>query len=332
MNYKIIVGTVLFTLFVTLQSEAQRRRRTPFEQYTTVSFGVGTASYAGDLAPYRTPVNTLFKTMRWNVNAAYTKHFTPHLAARLGFTWAQIFSDDEYYNRGGLPSSSGYVRNLHFRNNLKEFSAIGIYKFIGDGRSPNRRSKFTPYIFAGIALLAHNPKAKVPDTTSYDRYSKNNRWIALQPLGTEGQGQPGYAKPYSLVTYSIPFGLGFTWKINDQWNIGVEGGFRFTGSDYLDDVSTFFPNPDILKNDMARAMSNRTLERIAARTGNDRTSTVAKIVNPSDPSIDPFTSGPLGGWQQGDYRGNAARKDAYMLSSITVTYVLPTKIKCPPIR
>jgi len=331
MNYKIIVGTVLFTLFVTLQSEAQRRRRTPFEQYTTVSFGAGTSSYVGDLAPYRTPVNTLFKTMRWNVNAAYTKHFTPHLAARLGFTWAQIFSDDEYYNRGGLPSSSGYVRNLHFRNNLKEFSVVGIYKFMGDGRSPNRRSKFTPYIFAGIALLAHNPKAMVPDTTPYEMYPKNKRWIALQPLGTEGQGQSEGAKPYSLVTYSIPFGLGFTWKINDQWNIGVEGGFRFTGSDYLDDVSTFYPNPDILKNDMARAMSNRTREQIAARTKNDRKATVSRIVYPNEPNRDPFAT-PLDGWKQGDYRGNAARKDALILSSFTVSYVLPTKIKCPPIR
>lgn len=332
MNYKIIVGIVLFTLFVTLQSEAQRRRRTPFEQYSTVSFGAGTSSYVGELAPYRTPMSTLFKTMRWNVNAAYTKHFTPHLAARVGFTWARILGDDEFFNRSGSPSPDAYVRNLHFRNDLKEFSVIGIYQFLGDGRSPNRRARFTPYIFAGIALLAHNPKAMVPDSTSYDRYPKNKRWIALQPLGTEGQGQPGFEKPYSLVTYSIPFGLGFTWKINDQWNVGVEGGFRFSGSDFLDDASGFYPNPDILKNDMARAMSNRTLEKISARTGKDRTAMVSRIVYPNEPNRDPFAGGALGGWQQGDFRGSPVRNDTYILSSITVTYVLPTKIKCPPIR
>jgi Domain of unknown function (DUF6089) len=325
MKFKIIVGTVLFTLLVTYASEAQRRK-TPFEQYSTVGFGLGTSSYMGELAPYRSPVRTVFKMMRWNVNANYTRHFTPNLAARLGFTWARMAGDDEFYNRGGKPFPDFYVRNLHFRNDVKELSVVGIYKFRGDGRSPNRRVAFTPYVFGGIAVLAHNPKAKTPRSPEYD-----NNWVALQPLGTEGQGQPGYAKPYSLVTFAIPFGLGFTWRINNQWNVGFEGGVRFTGSDYLDDVGGYFPDPAVLKNDLARAMSNRTNEPIAARTGRDRTDMVRSIVYPNEPSIDPFATNPLSGWGQGDIRGGG-KNDAYLLSSITVSYVLPSKIKCPPIR
>lgn len=325
MKFKIIVGTVLFTLLVTYASEAQRRK-TPFEQYSTVGFGLGTSSYMGELAPYRSPVRTVFKMMRWNVNANYTRHFTPNLAARLGFTWARMAGDDEFYNRGGKPFPDFYVRNLHFRNDVKELSVVGIYKFRGDGRSPNRRAAFTPYLFGGIAVLAHNPKAKTPRSPEYD-----NNWVALQPLGTEGQGQPGYAKPYSLVTYAVPLGIGFTWRINNQWNVGFEGGVRLTGSDYLDDVGGFFPDPAVLKNDLARAMSNRTNEPIAARTGRDRTDMVRSIVYPNEPSIDPFATNPLSGWAQGDARGGG-KNDTYLLSSITVSYVLPSKIKCPPIR
>lgn len=326
MKFNITAGTALFTLLVTYASEAQRRK-TPFEQYSTVSFGVGTSSYMGELAPYRSPVRTVFKMMRWNVNAGYTRHFTPNLAARLGFTWARTAGDDEFYNRGGKPFPDFYVRNLHFRNDVKELSVVGIYKFRGDGRSPNRRAAFTPYVFGGVALLAHNPKAKTPQSPQYD-----NNWVALQPLGTEGQGQPGYAKPYSLVTYAIPLGIGFTWKINNQWNVGFEGGVRITGSDYLDDAGGFFPDPAVLKNDLARAMSNRTNEPIAARTGRDRTNIVRSIVYPNaDPSIDPFATNPLSGWGQGDFRGGG-QNDTYLLSSITVSYVLPSKIKCPPIR
>lgn len=327
MKSKIFVGTVLFTLLLTYTSEAQRRRKTPFEQYSTVNFGLGTSSYLGELAPYRTPVRTVFSMMRWNVNGSYTRHFTPHLAARLGLTWARLAGDDEYYNRGGNPYPSFYVRNLHFRNDAKELSLVGIFKLRGDGRSPNRRIAFSPYLFGGVALLAHNPKAKTPDSPEFD-----NKWVALQPLGTEGQGQPGYAKPYSLVTYSIPFGAGFTWKINAEWNISIEGGFRFSGSDYLDDVGGLFPDPTVLKTPLARAMSNRTLEPISARTGQDRTDIVRRITQPNaDPSVDPFAD-PLGGWQQGDYRGSPTRNDQYLLSSITVSYILPSKIKCPPIR
>lgn len=327
MKFKILVGTLLFTLLVTYASEAQRRK-TPFEQYSTVSFGLGTASYLGELAPYRTPVRSVFRMMRWNVNAGYTRNFTPHLAARLGFTWARLAGDDEYYNRGagGNPFPSFYVRNLHFRNDIKEFSLVGIYKLRGDGRSPNRRVAFSPYLFAGIAVLAHNPKAKTPQAPGYD-----NNWVALQPLGTEGQGQPGYAKPYSLVTYSIPFGMGFTWRVNNQWNVGIEGGVRISGSDHLDDVGGLFPDPAVLKNDLARAMSNRTNEPIAARTGRDRTDIVRQIVYPNEPSIDPFATSPLSGWGQGDFRGGG-RGDNYLLTNITVSYVLPSKIKCPPIR
>jgi len=227
-------------------SDAQSRRKTPFEQYSTVNFGLGTTSYIGELAPYRHPINTIFKMMRWNINGSYTRHFTPQLAARVGFVWARMAGDDEAYNRGGNPFPNNYIRNLHFRNNVKEFSLVGIYKLRSDGRNASRRVAFTPYIFGGLAVLAHNPRAKVPES-----YEDNSRWVSLQPLGTEGQGQPGFADPYSLVTYSIPFGMGFTWKINSQWNFGVEGGFRFTGSDYIDDISTSYPDPNVLKNDLA---------------------------------------------------------------------------------
>lgn len=334
MNFKAIIVFLFCALFIANTAEAQRRRKTLFEQYSTVSMGLGTSSYMGEMAPYRSPINTVFKMMRWNLNGSYTRHFTPNLAARVGLTWAMIAGDDEFYNRGGKPFPNNYVRNLHFRNSMKEISVVGIYKFRDDGRNASRRASFSPYIFAGIAALAHNPKAKAPEVggvtgTLYDNAGK---WVSLQPLGTEGQGQPGYRDPYSLVTYSIPFGLGFTWRINARWNFSMEGGFRFTGSDFLDDVSDKFPDPNVLKNDLAKDMSNRTLEPTSARTGRDRTDTVRRIVFPNDASVDPFASGPFSGWDVGDFRGNVERNDAYLLSSFTISYIIPSKIKCPPIK
>lgn len=326
MKFKLLIGLGVGLILLVYEADAQRRKKSPFEQYSTVGIGLGTSSYAGDLAPYRSPFNTIFKMMRWNMNANYTRHFTPNLAARVGFTWARIAGDDELYNRGGKPFPSNYVRNLHFRNDLKEFSLVGIYKWNSDGRNANRRAAFTPYIFGGIAVLAHNPKAKVPDT-----YENNKQWVSLQPLGTEGQGQPGYAKPYSLVTYAIPVGVGLTWRINEQWNVSVEGTLRFTGSDYLDDVSTTYPDTSILKNRLAQNMSNRTSEQISARTKKDRTETVRTIVYPNEPDVDPFASA-LGGYEAGDFRGNANRKDTYILSMIKLVYIIPSKIKCPPLK
>ncbi|TAF27504.1 MAG: hypothetical protein EAZ70_07260 [Runella slithyformis] len=332
MKIRILIGILLVTLASSQLTNAQKRR-TLFEPYSTVGFGIGTSSYMGELAPYSTPIRTVFNMMRWSVNANYTRQFTPRFGARVGFTWARIAGDDELMNRGSSPYyPNGYLRNLHFRNDLKEFSLVGIYNLKPDGRGLNRRADFMPYIFGGIAVVAHNPKAKTPE------FYENRKWVALQPLGTEGQGQPGYASPYSLVTMAVPVGFGLRLKINDRWNIGAELGFRFTLSDYLDDVSTnyadpaIFADPNATGNVLARDLSNRSLERIAARKLRDRTAQTRNILG-LDPSADPFGANqPLLGHEAGDLRGNLELKDSYLLGIISVSYVLPGKIKCPPLR
>jgi hypothetical protein len=301
--------------------QAQNKRQ--FETYSTVNFGFGTSTYIGEIAPYRFPVQTITRTIRWNVNGSYTRHFTPNFAARVSLTVARIAGDDEYFNRGGKPNANNFIRNLHFRNDLKEVAVVGIYQIVPDGRSSSRRADFTPYIFAGIGIVAHNPKALTPKF-----YGDKQEWVSLQPLGTEGQGQPGYDKPYSLVTYSIPVGVGFRYKYNDRFNVSIEGGFRFTGSDFLDDVSSNYPDPNVLKSDLARYMSNRSLETIAARTGQDRLAT-AKQIYPDKQS--PFASS-ITNFDVGDLRGSVSKDDAYFLGSVQLNYILPGKIKCPPIR
>ncbi len=301
-------------------AEAQNKRM--FEPYSTVGFGLGTSTYIGEIAPYRFPIQTLTRTIRWNINGSYTRHFTPSLAARVSLTVARIAGDDEYFNRGGKPNANNYIRNLHFRNDLKEVSVVGIYQIVPDGRSSSRRANFTPYIFAGIGIVAHNPKALTPKL--YD----NQEWVSLQPLGTEGQGQPGYEKPYSLVTYSIPVGLGFRYKYNQRLNVSIEGGFRFTGSDYLDDVSGKYADPNVLKSDLAQYMANRSLEDVAARTGKDRNATAKQLY----PDLqDPFAQN-ITNFDVGDLRGSPSKDDAYFLGSVQINYVLPGKIKCPPLR
>lgn len=319
MKFKIIVLCVGIAITGSTTLQAQKNL---FEPYSTIGGGVGTSTYIGDLAQYSTPIQTLFKTFRWNINANYTRNFTPHLAARVSLTYARIAGDDENYNRGGSPSSNKYIRNLNFRNDLKEVAVVGIFKLKADGRSSSRRSQFTPYIFAGIGITAHNPKGYTPS------YYDKQEWVSLQPLGTEGQGQPGYAAPYSLVTYSIPFGLGFRKIYNDRWDIGIEAGFRFTGSDYLDDVSTNYADPNILRSQLARDMANRSLEEYAARSGNSRLQTVKNITGIENP----FSQTAIPGYDVGDVRGIPDRKDAYLLTSFHISYILPGKIKCPPIK
>ena len=59
--------------------------------------------------------------------------------------------------------------------------------------------RWTPYVTGGAAVFTFNPKAEY-----------NGEWVALQPLGTEGQGLPQYPdrKKYSLIRW-LHFGVVF---------------------------------------------------------------------------------------------------------------------------
>jgi len=329
-NNLLIAGALLaaFSVLKPAESQAQGWKKSNFIPYSEVGIGLGTSSYYGELSGYRKPLRSTFQMLRWNAGGMYTRHFTPRLAARASFTWARIAGDDYTYNRKDLQSGVvQYVRNLHFRNDLKEFAVTGMYKFIGDGRNPNMRAKVSPYVFLGLALVAHSPEAKTPVGFEGD---EKQRWVKLQPLGTEGQGQPGYAKPYSLVTLAIPVGLGVRYKLNERFDLAAEVGFRFTTSDYLDDAGGPYPtDPSVLKSDLARAMSDRRLEPNAARKGGDRVTPLQQYLNTSDPSV---LTTVVNDPNYGSRGAKGALNDGYLLTSFQVHYVLNPKIKCPPIR
>ena len=92
----------------------------------------------------------------------------------------------------------------------------------------------TPYIFCGFGVFKFNPKAKYVDPSTGEAI-----WYALQPLGTEGQGTKAYPDrvKYQLIGVSMPFGLGYRWRISESVHLTVEYGWRKTWTDYLDDVS-----------------------------------------------------------------------------------------------
>jgi len=65
-------------------------------------------------------------------------------------------------------------------------------------------------------------------------------------LSTEGQGIYPDKKPYSLWQPTIPFGGGFKFAISENLRIGFEIGLRKLFTDYLDDVSTSYPDQNDL--------------------------------------------------------------------------------------
>ena len=330
-NYKqlLIGGASAVCLLMSQVTEglAQGRYNAHFVPYSSVTFGGGTSTYFGDLAGYSKPFKSLVTLPRWNVGLGYTRHFTPHFAARAMFTWARITGDDYTYNKNDIEGSlPQYVRNLHFRNDLKEFAITGIYNFKEDGRNPENRAKFTPYLFAGVALLAHSPEALTPDSSGATQH-----WVKLQPLHTEGQGQPGREKPYSLVTVAIPVGIGARYKLNDNFNLGVEIGYRYAFTDYLDDVGAgAYPARDTQQG-IATVMTDRRFERLAARANNhpDRYQVLVDMYNNGTAEQKADIQAALTTPGRG---AKGVLQDGYLLTNFSIQYIIPTKIKCPPIK
>jgi Outer membrane protein beta-barrel domain len=314
------------------------RRKSLYEKHSDISFGIGTSNYYGDLAPYNRPIQSTLQNINWNIGVDFTRHFSPHFSGRASLTWVRLTGDDNKFE--GVPSLEQlYMRNAHFRNDVKELALTGIYHLIPEARSFRNRPKINPYLFAGIAIFHHNPMAKVPTDYTGSEASPGE-WVSLQPLNTEGQGLPGFVdQPYNLVNVSIPFGAGVKYKLNKNWDLGFEVGIRYTFSDYLDDVGGYFADKGLLSgNSLSAAMGHRENEKIAALTGRDREA-LARAYYLSKGLIDNsiafanMASFPELDITNGGVRNSSSRlNDMYVLTSFKIIYHLTPTIKCPVIR
>jgi hypothetical protein len=215
------------------------------KQYASVGGYFGAANYFGDLAPSTTRLSTSMALTRTFFGAFYAKRINANFSWRASLAWARLRGDDFEANRTTPEGEFRYQRNLNFRNDVIELSGVAIADILPTDRGYLRRSFFNGYGLLGIAVFYHNPKGYVPANSGLPGAGT---WIALQPLGTEGQGLPGYKKKYSLVQAAVILGGGVKYRVSDKLDLGLEFAWRFTFTDYLDDVSGNFV-PDQYKDE-----------------------------------------------------------------------------------
>jgi hypothetical protein len=290
-----------------------------------ISIGVGTANYLGELSPYNTPIKAIISpAIRWNVAASFQQPITKQISLRTGFTYARLFGDDNLYE---TVKATNYLRNLHFRNDIKELSIDITYSFYKKKqfyRHTHRKVEY--YLHAGIGVFSHNPMAR---DIRLSQQIKGD-WVKLRELKTEGQ-----VKEYSSLAFSFPIGLEMQYRINKLFGIGFEVKYNLSSTDYIDDVSTTFPT---ISNTI---FTNRSAEFIAAISGKDRLTWVQNYLNNNGyTNIDAidiastFPSGipPFDTAIATRQRGNPKVKDGYILTKFSLLYYLPEKIKCPKIK
>lgn len=258
---KLHLGTLFFFIFAT--ASAQR-----------VHIGVfgGLAAYNGDLTDKIYPK----KVTNGAIGITGNYELTDQIFLRAGYTYAIVGGADRFSDDPEL-----IKRNISFETNVHEFSAMGEYYLFN-----LYERKISPYGFVGLAVFKFDPYAFDP--------AKNK--VLLQRLSTEGQGLNGYAKPYKLTQLAIPFGGGIKYAINDNMRVGLELGMRKLFTDYFDDISGNYADPNDLlaaKGQLAVDMSYRGDEVPSG--------------SPSYPA-------------KGAQRGSPKAKDFYYFTGIHFTY------------
>ena len=155
-----------------------------------------------------------------------------HFGISINLNRGTLFATDE--NNADLFKLE---RNLHFKSKITEFGLIGEFNF-RPYISRNSEYNQSPFVFFGITNFYFNPQAQ----------SSNGNWHNLRPLGTEGQGSDFYPQRelYRLKGIAIPFGVGYKINIYEYLTLNINLSWRITFTDYIDDVSTTYVNPDIL--------------------------------------------------------------------------------------
>lgn len=302
--------------------------------YSGIGFSVIAMNYYGDLAPLPSKFSTDISFTKPAFGISFFHRFGPRYTLIGQFTYGTLKGSDAESAKADANENINHraVRNLSFRNRIKELSVVAVFDLFENEGTYISRVKWTPYVFAGLAVFLHNPQALAPKTyldgTTPD--PKAGQWVDLRPLGTEGQTSTSTLlstdvnygiKQYSLVQMAIPFGGGARFRINEVFDLWADVSFRYTFTDYLDDVSKNYvdvtrfntvdkvtgqPNPTAL---LAQALSYRSNE----------------IPNPGIQTVSdgPYTL--LTGYGQEsktNNRGNKKNNDIYMLTSIKLTYIL----------
>lgn len=183
-------------------------------------FSVGLGHYFGDL-------NTSMRINRPKFSGGlfFRKQLSNYIGVKVAANYAQLGYSDSYSS-----NVAENQRNLSFNTSVWEMSVSGDFNFFKFIPGFEQYS-YTPYVSLGVGVFSFDPYA----------FMAGEKYL-LRPLGTEGQGSSLYPerKPYSPIAMSIPISVGVKYSLSENVNVFGEIAYRFTNTDYLDDVSTSY--------------------------------------------------------------------------------------------
>lgn len=236
--------------------------------YLTIGGGPSLNAYFGDLTPKENLIVNAFKVTRPGFSAFINYNWKAPFSFSGDLFYSRIIGDDFNTSPEDGGSTRKYVRNLSFRNDMIGFTARGNYMLIKDRFEFFKRIDFNIYLNAGITLYYSNPMAKIPNDTIY---TNAGDWVALRPLGTEGQNNPATGvKKYSSVQVGIPVGGGMRFRLGYKTDLYIDASLTYILSDYIDDIGEHYVDLGALESGLAKFMSDRSRQKTSALSGDER--------------------------------------------------------------
>ncbi len=244
-KFTLLLVSVFLFIGISNAQRGMRWKRTRYE----IMGGIGMSSFMGDLGGGKSSGKSYARNLAdfdlFSSRAAkwggMRYKLSPSFAVRGTLVLGQLSGDDKWSGDEGRRT-----RNLNFRTILIENSYQIEYSIIKESNARKWNKKrgrkvrgpsFNLYTFAGVGGFFFNPKGE-------DQYGN---WVSLQPLGTEGQTANGNNNKYSRFAVCVPYGLGMKIGINRRLDFGFEYGFRYTLTDYVDDVGkSYYDNKAIV--------------------------------------------------------------------------------------
>jgi hypothetical protein len=216
-----VVRTLPIIFFVFLSAIFSRLQAQPF--YLGVN--VGGVNYQGELQG----LSFSFTGMHISTGVGGMYEIDNNLSVMAEFSKGYLSGRDAQLSG----NSNNVARNLSFDTDLWEVSMVGRFRFYKGEKVP-----VVPYVFGGGAVFHVDPWAR-------DAVGQRQK---LYPLSTEGQGIPGYGNVplHRNTRFSVPFGGGIECMLGKHFRLDVEAMFRKSFTDHLDDVSTQYPDAQLL--------------------------------------------------------------------------------------
>jgi hypothetical protein len=316
-----ILPFALLVLLMTLPSNTLNSQ-SKFE----FGINIGPSNFLGDLGGTQGKGQTFLKDNNVQMTKLMKGLFAsyavnPYIGIRAAVNFGLLEGADSVIQGAGGLEEARLARNQHFRSPLFEanISAELYPTALFEYDATDVVHKLRPYGIVGVGVFHFNPQAQYVDN------SGAKQWVDLQPLHTEGQGMPNYSNRsvYSLTQVNVPYGVGVKYFVSETFNISFEIVNRMTFTDYIDDVSTSYIDPQDFYTYFG--------------SGSAKAAMAAQMSNKSD-----VVTGGLNrsGYSAGDQRGNAVNNDAYYASTIKLGFklgrsknsLIVRNTRCPIVR